>query len=542
MRVFSFVEKYCQKRKGQFIAFGFFSLWVWACSILSPYILGKYIDQLVNVEDINTILAFTCALFVVNFSRNIVGYLKDLISTKLINKVAFDVKFDIYKHLKRVPIDYFKDKESVYLSDKIDKDTDEIVTFYFRNLFKFFMEFLTIIIGFLYLYFAYYQISFMLILMLPVYLALYKIFKGPMYEYQLQFKENSNIYHSCVNIQFSKIQYIKLNVLFDYVDGLINSAFSNAYKSLIKYFNISYIFSNLEMFLIEIANIIILFYGGVLVYKKEITIGSFVIINSYCTMIIEAVKYFIEFGLTYQQTMVSFNRLEELKNVKAESNGASIINHVSCIKGNNLCIEVAQNKILNNINAFFHENQISLIRGKNGVGKTTLINVIAGLYMDNYKGSVFYDDVEMHNIDMYDFRERHISFVEQEPSFISGSIYDNLFKEKKENKVIPIELKKLLNAFGLEKFSDDKYKRLFEEIRENTNNLSGGEKQKLSLIKAILESKKILILDEPTSALDNKSIIQLKSILLEIKQCKIIIIISHDDRLIDIAEQVIELI
>ena len=96
-------------------------------------------------------------------------------------------------------------------------------------------------------------------------------------------------------------------------------------------------------------------------------------------------------------------------------------------------------------------------------------------------------------------------------------------------------------AFGLEKFRKDNNKRLFVEIRENANNLSGGEKQKLSLIKAFLENKKILILDEPSSALDKRSIEQLKAILSDIKQRKIIIIISHDDRFIDIAEQIIEL-
>lgn len=540
MKVFKYVIQYCKKRKRQFIAFGIFSFLVWGCSVLSPYILGKYIDKLVDIEVINTIFMFTCTLFIINFSKNIIGYLSDLISTRLINEIAFDVKLDIFKHLKKVPINYFKDKESVYLSERINKDADEVVTFYFRNLFKLILEFFTVILGFFYLYFLNHLISYILIIIFPIYLILYRIFKNPMYNNQLEFKENSNVYYACVNIQFSKIQYIKLNVLFEYVDKLIINAFSKAYNSLIKYFKISYIFTNLEMFFIEIINIIILFYGGVLVYKQEISIGSFVIINSYCAMIIEAIKFFIEFGATYQQTMVSFNRIIEIKNINNETNGTSTINSIKCIRGCNLCIEIAENKILKNINIIFNEDQISLIKGKNGVGKTTLINVIAGLYIDNYKGLIYYDDLEIHDIDMYKFREKNISFVEQEPSFLSGSIYDNIFKDN-ESKDIPKELKNLMTAFGLEKFSNNNYKRLFEEIRENTNNLSGGEKQKISLIKAILENKKILILDEPSSALDKRSIEQLKTILLEIKQSKIIIIISHDDRLIDIAEQVIEL-
>lgn len=101
MKAFKYVIQYCKQRKRQFIAFGIFSFLVWGCSELSPYILDKQIDKLVDIEVINTIFIFTCIFLAADFSKNIIGYLSDLISTGLINEIAFDVKLDIFKHLKK---------------------------------------------------------------------------------------------------------------------------------------------------------------------------------------------------------------------------------------------------------------------------------------------------------------------------------------------------------------------------------------------------------------------------------------------------------
>lgn len=76
-------------------------------------------------------------------------------------------------------------------------------------------------------------------------------------------------------------------------------------------------------------------------------------------------------------------------------------------------------------------------------------------------------------------------------------------------------------------------------INENAANLSGGEKQKISLLRALLKNPDVLILDEPTSALDTNSRVALKAYLNEIKQNKIIIVVTHDKDFIDDSENAV---
>jgi len=116
----------------------------------------------------------------------------------------------------------------------------------------------------------------------------------------------------------------------------------------------------------------------------------------------------------------------------------------------------------------------------NGMGKSTLINLIVGMYADEYLGGIFYDGVDIRDIDMTQARRDILGFVEQEPLLLSGV-------------------------------------------------MSGGEKQSASITKMLTKNPKVMIFDEPTSALDVKATEDFAFKLNEIKRDKIILIITHDD-------------
>jgi len=146
----------------------------------------------------------------------------------------------------------------------------------------------------------------------------------------------------------------------------------------------------------------------------------------------------------------------------------------------------------------------------------------------------------MDAIDIYNLRSRMISVSEQEPALLADTLSYNLNLDRvglvQSNKCV---LENLTNALGLKAYIESLPEQFDTVINESATNISGGEKLKISIIRAILRNPDVIILDEPTSALDSQSRAALRSYLDELKMSKIIIIISHDADFINESEDTI---
>jgi ATP-binding cassette subfamily C protein len=188
----------------------------------------------------------------------------------------------------------------------------------------------------------------------------------------------------------------------------------------------------------------------------------------------------------------------------------------------------------------FEKGNIYIIKGSNGVGKTSLINALIGLFSDLYSGQIFYNDMNIQNLDMWVIRNELISVLDQNPVIIEDSLLSNATIGLNDfNKHYYNYLCKLMGFSGSGGLLNKKFE---YNIAKNAANISGGEKQKIAIIRALLKAEAdLFVLDEPSSALDEVSRENLKSHLQTLKNKKIILIISHDHSMFDIADQIIDL-
>ena len=194
---------------------------------------------------------------------------------------------------------------------------------------------------------------------------------------------------------------------------------------------------------------------------------------------------------------------------------------------------------VDNINFTINDGEIIGLLGPNGAGKSTLMNIITGMYWIP-EAPIFINGVPIVKCDLGKMRRTSYGILEQEPILLEESIKDNMFLggEDKSGSQKFIDITKLL---GLDVFLKKLPNGLETIINENAMNLSGGEKQKLSLLRILLKDSEVLILDEPASALDTDSREQLYNYLNTIKRNSIIFIVTHDDKITDKVDHIINL-
>ena len=185
----------------------------------------------------------------------------------------------------------------------------------------------------------------------------------------------------------------------------------------------------------------------------------------------------------------------------------------------NLSISFQNKRIFDNFTLKIGDKGKILIKGQSGIGKTTLFNYIMG-FLKSDKGNLYFKNKKIIEGDFWDLR-KNISYVPQNPDVFVGKV-NNFLKELfslKVNKKIQYSKKEIYKYFDFFEL-DNKI------TEENFAELSGGEKQRLLLVIAIMLNRKIFLLDEPTSALDT----ELKKKIADyfLNSDKTVLVISHD--------------
>lgn len=265
----------------------------------------------------------------------------------------------------------------------------------------------------------------------------------------------------------------------------------------------------------------VLILGGYLMYKKSISVGTAIIIIQLSTHIVGPVKTSISLINQIKSVSLIGKKVEDILNVNNESEESEEIKSFRDwidIKDLNFSYTKERNA-LKNINLKFERNKKYAIVGESGCGKSTLIKLIMRYY-NEYEGKITIDNKDLNKIysrDLY----KTISMIQQNVFMFDDSIKENirLFSNYSDESVI--ESCKRSGIIGLINRLEDGIDSL---VGENGNKLSGGEKQRIAIARALINETKILILDESTSALDNETAYSLEKSLLNLENLTMIVV------------------
>ena len=171
-----------------------------------------------------------------------------------------------------------------------------------------------------------------------------------------------------------------------------------------------------------------------------------------------------------------------------------------------------------------NKGQIVGIYGSSGCGKSTLIKLLLGLYAPT-SGEIYFNDYRLSELNLYSVRDK-ISAVMQDSLFYMGTIAENILFDEEDVTQNCVRICKSLDIYNEIVRMQDQWD---TELTSNASNLSGGQKKRLDLVRALTKAPDILILDESTSPLDEERRRRLYDTLQSIKKEMIIIVITHNN-------------
>ena len=274
---------------------------------------------------------------------------------------------------------------------------------------------------------------------------------------------------------------------------------------------------------------ILIYYSGRLIAKGEIDINNFFSFLAAMMLAYQPVRSLSMLNLALKQGLSAASRIIPIidqKNKITDIDNAKsieIINADIKFKNLNFSYEIEEGQILKSINLEFKGGKMTSLVGHSGSGKTTILNLIPRFH-DAQSGDITIDDQSIYKATVKSLR-KEISMVSQETTLFDDTIKNNIRYAKED--ATDEEIYKVSKLSYCDEFINNLPNKFETLIGENGVRLSGGEKQRLSIARAMLKKSSIILLDEATSSLDSETEYKIQEALNILTKNKTTIVIAH---------------
>ncbi len=482
-------------------------------SIVGPKILGNTITELsegfvkkitgfggINFDKIEKMLLGLLMLYIISA---IFTYIQGFVMAGISQKVTYKLRKEITEKVNRLPMSYFDKKTNGETLSLVTNDVDTLSQSLDQSATQLITNLITIV-GILIMMLS---IDPLMTLIALVIIPISLIFVGTVIKKSQKHFKNQQDYLADINGTVEEM-YGGHNIITSF----------NAEEKLMEKFNkqneklseaswksqfLSGLMHPIMVFIGNIGYVVISIIGGYFTIKGRIKIGdiqSFITYNKNFTHPITQIAQILNM---IQSMIAASERIFEFLEEREEDN--SYKEHIENIEGSvefkHVKFGYDENIIINDFNAKIKPGQKIAIVGPTGAGKTTIVKLLMRFYNLN-DGEILIDGKNINELNKKDFRKA-FGMVLQDSWVFSGTVMDNIrYGNLKATDNEVKEAAKTAYADHFIKTLPDGYNM---ELNEDTNNISGGQKQLLTIARAILANPKVLILDEATSSVDTRT-------------------------------------
>lgn len=497
-------------------------------SLSTPQILKYIVDDYLTKKESN--LLFPALLYFSSILlTGVFNFLKEGIITIFGQKIIKKIKSEMMGKLEKIPLDYLSTNESGSIVSRFSNDVEAVGSLFTGGVVSMIVDSFKIVGIVISIWLFSYKLMILLLFIIPVIYFLSKNFQKKMLKAQklyrvLTAKVNNHIPESINNMEmiksFAKEKYMEEKYL---------TYLSDSYDAMDKINFYDSIFSPMILILRSVVVSVVVILSSDYLSFLEISIGSVVASIELINNIFAPIENLGMELQNIQQSIAGIYRIDEFLNEKEESKKNINITYDKIISNNNLDIkfnnvsfhyEKGEN-ILENISLIIKDKENITFVGRTGAGKTTLFKLILGLVEPN-KGEITLGQVKVSEIPNKEKR-KIFGYVEQQFSFIKGSVAEQI--SLKDENISRRDIENAMKFVGLDDYIITLEKGYDTFATEDL--FSQGQRQLLSIGRAIVTNPKIILLDEITAALDSETEEKIISVLKNASSERTVLSISH---------------
>ncbi|MFW5985410.1 MAG: ABC transporter ATP-binding protein [Halanaerobiaceae bacterium] len=492
---------------------------------------GIISDFFLNFGDRGTVellMAIVIAMLVINILRSVFDTIRSYIVQWLGQRVIVDMRNQVYEHLQKLSLSFFNKESTGRLMARVTSDVNRLESFLSRDVQRLGQDIFTlvVIIGILFSL----SVRLTLIVMIPapflVYLTMY--FRNKLHRvYRILWRKNAGL-SSILADTIPGIRVVKAFTQENREIKKFNEKNQELYQGQMESIKLRTAYNPTMQFLTFLGTILIWWFGGLEVLEGNLSLGTLIAFTGYMWTFYRPVQDLCRMNHRFQRTATSADRVFEVLDTEPELRDAEDAVSVGEIEGKvafeNVTFSYDRGTpALKNVSFSVEPGEVIGLAGRSGAGKSTMINLICRFY-DPEEGKVLVDGYDLKEISTKSLRQQ-IGIVLQDPFLFAGSIAENIIYGKQDaSRHEVIAAAKAANAHQFIMEFSDGYE---TQVGERGVRISTGQRQRISIARALLKDPRLLILDEATSSVDTQTEAEIQEALERLVEGRTTFAIAH---------------
>ncbi len=511
--------------KREFLVVGLTLVLSTVIGFLQPLVIQRITDSGMMQRDMAVILSSALLLALLVLGNQAIDLLQTRIFADVHNASYYAIFHQVFEKLLHLKKSYFEDKNSAEILSFLQMDVSQVSSVTDRYTVLSVSYVFRIVSGLIGLFLISWKLALIVLCMVPVKFLLVRGLSKRQEQAMDEMIESSRDFSRWFGDDLNGVDEIKLWDLFQSRDQVFREKQEKVLGVQKRTTMIGGWNSFWEMLLEWSVTILLYVLGGWLICAGSLTIGAVFAFVSYSAYVTGPVSALINLKMYFARIFPSARRLFRFLDMETELDAGT-----SPLKGWLPKLEFRnvefwyeeERPILQGVTFSVEPGEKVAIIGQNGSGKSTILNLLLRFY-EPKAGQILADGVDVQDISLEEYRGL-FSVVSQEPYLFLGNILENVDLQGDAD---PDQLEAALRASGVESYLSRLPEKERTQIGRNGARLSGGEKQKLAVARALLKDAPVVILDEATSGFDVESDAYLHDVILHQMQGKTVIMITH---------------
>ena len=477
--------------------------------LVQPWIMGFLLVQDVIVERNLTLLPLVVTLLASAYiGRQVAGYLQGYFSGVLGQRTLHALRYDLYRNLEQLRIRFFDNNRAGDLVSRVISDTEEVENM-MTGVSGMGADAVKVAGIFIVIFFVNFQLSLLVVPLAAALPIVVNLFRKTIKRSSRRIREAVGDLAAKVDETVSGIRIVKSFSMEQQEATRFRGKSLGILKSQMRLVNLSQIYSSVLNLFTVFAVLIVIALGAPSAVYGTLSLGALIAFLGYVNQLFTPIISLSKANLNFQRANAAGERIFEIMDSEPET-PETLRNpdqsESPAIRGgiefDGVSFSYQPSKIvLDDLKMKVQAGQTLAIVGRSGTGKSTIVNLLLRFY-EPTSGRILIDGQPINEMELGSVRRR-IAVVLQEPILFTGNIRDNIAYGKFEASDLEIiEASKAANAHDFVMSLPEQYN---TQIGERGVKLSGGEKQRIAIARALLKDPSILILDEATSNVDSES-------------------------------------